>query len=40
MLLLIREHFLLENMENVTEIQENVVLITILKMVKHESGNK
>ena len=33
MLLLIREHFLLENMENVTEIQENVVLITILKMV-------
>ena len=25
MLLLIREHFLLENMENVREIQENVV---------------
>ena len=40
MLLLIREHFLLENMENVIEIQENVVLITILKMVKHESRNK
>ena len=25
MLLLIRQHFLLENMENVTEIQENVI---------------